>query len=142
MDFFVRQVEHGQAASEAAELNRIFVKTRRFDPGPPGADKGAWHRVDGLSQGWALLQWDDALRDHIQQLRSPAMFDGRYLFAVNLDVTPPEWDECPEAWQLLMDIPDPVAGIKALSDGLDAYAADSAAVVAAARVVLDRGRSA
>lgn len=39
-----------------------------------------------------------------------------------------------------MDIPDSVAGIAALSDGVDAYAAASEAVVAAARAVLDRGR--
>jgi hypothetical protein len=134
VDFFVRRVEHpGQAATEAAELNKEFINTGQFDPGPAGPSKDAWHRVDGLSRGWVLLQGDDALREHIQQLRS-------YIFPVNLDTTPPKWDECPEAWQFLMDIPDPAAGIKALSDGLDKYAVDSAAVVAAARAVLDRGR--
>ena len=60
------------------------------------------------------------------------------MFPVNLDATPPKWDECPEDWQLLMDIPDPAAGIQALSDGLDAYAADSKAPAAAAKAVLDR----
>jgi hypothetical protein len=134
VDFFVRRVEHaGQAETEAAELNKQFIKTRRFDPGPPGPSKQAWHRVDGLSRGWVLLQGDDALRKHIEQLRG-------YMFPVNLDTTPPKWEECPEAWQLLMDIPDPVAGIAALSDGLDKHAVGSAAVVAAARAVLGHGR--
>jgi len=140
VDFFVRRVEHGQAATEAAELNKEFIKTRRFVPGPAGPSKEAWHRVDGLNRGWVLLQADDALREHIQELRSPAQWEGRYMFPVNLDATPPKWEECPEEWQLLMDIPDSAAGIKALSDGVDAYAADSEAVVAAARAALDRGR--
>jgi len=133
VDFFVRQVEHaGQAATAAAELNSNIINTRRFDPGPAGPSKEAWHRIDGLSRGWVLLQWDDALQEHIQQLRHT-------FIPVPLDIRPPEWDECPKEWQLLMAIPDPAAGIKALSDGIDAYAEHSKAVMAAARAALDRG---
>jgi hypothetical protein len=133
VDFFVRRVEHaGQAATEAAELNSQFIEEREFDPGPAGPSKGAWHRVDGLSRGWVLLQWDDALQEHIQQRRHTVV-------PVPLDIRPPKLGECPEDWQLLMAIPDPAAGMKALSDGIDAYAERSKAVVAAARAVLDRG---
>lgn len=143
VDFYVRRVEDtGQAATDTGKLNRQFIRTRRFDPGPASSITETWHRVDGLNRGWVLFQWDDALREHIQKLREPARpLNGRgYLFPVNLDKHPPRWDECPEDWQLLMEIPDEVAGIAALSNGVDSYAAASSAVAAAVRALLDRNR--
>jgi hypothetical protein len=136
VDFFVRRVEHaGQAATEAGKLDTKFIRTLQFAPGPAGPMQDAWHRIDGLSRGWVLLQWDDALRKHVGQVRKTPPG-----FPVMLDERPPVWDECPRNWQLLMDIPDPVAGIAALSQGVDAYAEHSAEVAAAAQAVLDRGR--
>lgn len=63
------------------------------------------------------------------------------MFPINLRAHPPEFDEFPESWQEEMDIPDEVKAIEALSDGLDAYAAASAAILAAAEAVLNRGDS-
>jgi hypothetical protein len=136
VDFFVRVDGNGQSASDIEQLNREFIRTRCFDAGPASPNKGAWHRVDGLSRGWVLLQWDDALRAHIQKLRAPNMLDGGYLFPVELEARPPEWGECPQDWQFLMGISDPVAGIAGMRSGADAYAAAANTSVAAAKAAL------
>jgi hypothetical protein len=136
VDFFVRLAEGAQIDSNLESLNREFIRTRRFDARRAGPEKAAWHRVDGLSRGWVLLQWDDGLRAHIQQLRKPMMWDGRYLFPVNLEANPPEWGELPKDWQVLMDFRDPATGIAAMRSGADAYAGATDTSVAEAKAAL------
>jgi hypothetical protein len=135
-DFFVRATEVGQLDGTLESLNEEFRLEPRFEPGPAGPDKATWHRVEGLRAGWVLFQWDDALTACIQELRNPAMWDGRYLIPVMLEASPPQWNELPPEWRGLSRIPDKTAGIVAVRNGADAYASVTATVLAQAKAAL------
>lgn len=130
-DFFVRIARAAPAESAPEGLNQEFIRSRRFTPGPATPDEEAWHRVDGISRGWVLLQWDDALQNHILKNRSYFMAHPR-----QLELNPPDWNELTEQWQSIAKICNSSEAITAMRSGADAYATAAGSSKAAAKAAL------
>lgn len=133
VDFFVRQIKDEAARkAEIASLNREFI----IEPGDPFRPAKAesiedgWHRIDGASRAWVLLQPDATAERAIRRKRPPGLPDllspkKENLWDGSFDLYPPKYKEYPADWLELLDINSPPEGIAALSAGADEFSAES-----------------
>jgi hypothetical protein len=138
VDFFVRQItDDGRRTSELDEISEelMLMPERGFDPPPGPPDETAWHRVDGLHRGWVILHPDPAAHEEILAAKQPSAA-ARNLFATDLRLHPPSFDQYPRTWRGLLRIPNEAGAIAALNAGADAFATASEASTAAVEALI------
>ena len=113
VQFYVKRAPESGCAAELEELNRRFRRDRTegFSPPNEGPPETRWHRLDGVQPTWVVLSPDSSAYVHIAGSRS---------YPTDFDLDPPKYDEYPERWRGLLDLPGDLQGLAALSDGADA----------------------
>jgi hypothetical protein len=134
VDFFVRQVtDDGECERIVAELNWQFKTepTAAFKPTDAESIENGWHRIDGFSRTWVLLEPDANAAEAIRSKRTRP-----FVGQVDLRLHPPRYREYPPEWQPLLRIRDEPGGIAALSAGADEFSSASSAAAAAVEAAL------
>jgi hypothetical protein len=129
-EFFVKPLAGNAVLAD--ELAKVDMQLRqndskRFEPKRPArpTDVDAWHRVDGLHGPWVALRPDSETESAIADAAAPS-FEGSKIGSRSFDTKPLTYGEYPDEWQALLGISQ-ADGLTMLIEGIDKFAADSAA---------------